>query len=412
MTASTGELAPSALSERDGCFGRLSARLAERGATELGLLQVVDDAPLTATEKLAAAGHLRAVFSDEPGARSFLADADAVSRAVKRRRTLASSLLLCLDMGRSIPGSLKHAFGVFTKAHAEALAGALRSGEVSEDDLTLLAFNGDLIGVALNHPCIPTPLNFETSLGSTRRAHPARRPSTLQVDARGARFEIITSNGYELWRATNFAVLEPETLGWLTAGLEHGGLLVDVGANIGIFSLWAAAFAPSATVIAVEPEPQNFARLSENVALNGLTNVTAYPLALGDREGLARFSSRDPIPGAAAPFALSESSAAIHVSGCVVQTLDWLIENVGAGPPSQIKIDVDGDQLAVLRGASRTLANPEVRSVLVELFDDEAAQVDSLMSYAGLIPAGVWAHTSPIGDRGRVANRIYERRGR
>ena len=64
-------------------------------------------------------------------------------------------------------------------------------------------------------------------------------------------------------------------------------VFVDIGANVGLFSLYVAATAPAARILAIEPEPGNFARLAFNIAANPEVQITPLQLALGDAEGTA-----------------------------------------------------------------------------------------------------------------------------
>ncbi len=64
-------------------------------------------------------------------------------------------------------------------------------------------------------------------------------------------------------------------------------VFVDVGANVGLFSLYVAATAPAARILAIEPEPGNFARLAFNIAANPGVPIVPLSLALGDAEGTA-----------------------------------------------------------------------------------------------------------------------------
>jgi FkbM family methyltransferase len=64
-------------------------------------------------------------------------------------------------------------------------------------------------------------------------------------------------------------------------------VFVDIGANVGLFSLFVAATAPAARILAIEPEPGNFARLAFNIAANPGLPITPLALALGEGEGTA-----------------------------------------------------------------------------------------------------------------------------
>src|SRR5262245_23295686 len=73
-------------------------------------------------------------------------------------------------------------------------------------------------------------------------------------------------HGRLLWRAQTFDTEEPDTVQWLDS-IEPGDCLWDVGANVGLYSIYAARF-KKCRVYAFEPESQNFALLIENIALN------------------------------------------------------------------------------------------------------------------------------------------------
>jgi FkbM family methyltransferase len=142
----------------------------------------------------------------------------------------------------------------------------------------------------------------------------------------------------------------PEMLAWRRA-LGPGDLFVDVGANIGCYTIWAAE--AGAEVIALEPAEETFALLLENIDLNGY-QVDAIQAAAGSSSGLARFTTGldcvnrlDPLGGVEAR----------------VVTVDSLIgDRTAAG----MKIDVEGFEIHVLRGCSRALADKRIRLIQLE----------------------------------------------
>ncbi len=82
---------------------------------------------------------------------------------------------------------------------------------------------------------------------------------------------------------------EPETARLFKEVIRPGDTVVDIGANVGFFSLLAARLVGTAgRVYAFEPEPQNFALLTKNIALNGYTHVVAYRKAVWRRAGLVK----------------------------------------------------------------------------------------------------------------------------
>lgn len=146
--------------------------------------------------------------------------------------------------------------------------------------------------------------------------------------------------------------------------IADGELAFDVGANIGWYSLILDRLAaPSARIFAFEPDPESFALLEENLAANAAARVRPVERALSDGEGeqaLYRYTAKNSGRHSLVPRAGGEQ---VRVT---VTSLDAYRSRVGAvGPVAFAKIDVEGWELAVIRGAQQTLS--EARLVLVEL---------------------------------------------
>jgi FkbM family methyltransferase len=139
--------------------------------------------------------------------------------------------------------------------------------------------------------------------------------------------------------------------------LREGEHFVDVGANIGSYSILAAGV--GAQVTALEPIPETFAHLESNIYLNGfMERVRAYRMGISDRSGVLRFTSG--LDCVNHVLAAGEKTPSIEVP---VTRLDDLI---GPDIPLLIKIDVEGHESAVLRGAEATLAHPALLAVIME----------------------------------------------
>ena len=140
--------------------------------------------------------------------------------------------------------------------------------------------------------------------------------------------------------------------------LRESDLFLDVGANIGSYTILASGVV-GARSISVEPAPSTFIHLRENVALNDLAGrVRCWQVGLADRAGSLRFTNDfDTVNHVTTP---GEGVAGIEVP---VTTLDEL---VGSDVPTLIKIDVEGYELPVLKGAQKTLANPRLLAVIME----------------------------------------------
>jgi FkbM family methyltransferase len=193
-----------------------------------------------------------------------------------------------------------------------------------------------------------------------------------RVEVRGVSFTLPCDNRITDLRWRTYATKEPETLDWID-GLQADDVLFDVGANIGLYSLYAARRHRTMRVVAFEPEYANLHLFRDNIVLNGLGGrIEPYALALGDRSGLSRLHLSDFTPGAALhtedverPAPGRAGPAVVGTEGICVMRMDDFCDAHGVAP-SAIKIDVDGNEHRVLEGGLRTLASPSLRTVLIE----------------------------------------------
>jgi FkbM family methyltransferase len=161
----------------------------------------------------------------------------------------------------------------------------------------------------------------------------------------------------------------------LADALEPGGTFFDVGANVGFFSILAArAVGTTGAVYCFEPVPTNASRIRWNARRNGFRNVHLLEVAASDESGsttllLAKHPGGAVIASAGAP---PDPAGAIDVP---TVTIDELVSAGRVRPPSVVKIDVEGAELAVLRGMLATLR--QHRPVIVceiDAPDEEALQ--------------------------------------
>jgi FkbM family methyltransferase len=142
----------------------------------------------------------------------------------------------------------------------------------------------------------------------------------------------------------------PEMLVWRRV-LEPGGLFVDVGANVGSYTIWAAEL--GAEVIALEPADDTFALLVENMALNGY-HVDTVHAAAGATCGVARFTAGRDAGNCLDPHGPVETR---------LVTVDSLIQGrTVAG----MKIDVEGFEFEVLQGCERALSEHRIGLIQLE----------------------------------------------
>ena len=234
----------------------------------------------------------------------------------------------------------------------------------------------------------------------------------------GRTMTFATPNALALTRVRTIREKEPWTLEWI-AGFREGEVLADVGANVGMYTIWAAV-TRRCRVLAFEPEAQNYALLNRNIRLNGVEAIaTAYCLGLAERSGLSVLHMTDLRAGASC-HALGDALDFRHQpmqvafsQGCVSATLDELVESGAVPVPNHVKIDVDGFEPRVVAGARRTLRNPALRSLLVETnpaLEDHRAMVDEIRALGfRLDPAQVERATRREGLFQGVAEHVFER---
>ncbi len=196
----------------------------------------------------------------------------------------------------------------------------------------------------------------------------------------------------EEWRGTTFQSKEPETIAWLDTFLITSGeqrVFFDVGANIGIYSLYAAAIY-DCNVYAFEPVLENFTRIEVNRQLNKCTNLYAFQLAVSDKLQLNDLYIRDlRIGNSGAQIGAPVDELGRHFEPIAARkvlsvSLDTLVYEFGFPFPHLLKIDIDGLEHLVLCGAVKLLAHPQVLSILVEVnTTTTAVQIIHLMSQLG-----------------------------
>jgi FkbM family methyltransferase len=173
------------------------------------------------------------------------------------------------------------------------------------------------------------------------------------------------------WRVNTLRTKEPDTIEWIKE-FQPDEVLVDVGANIGIYTIWAAV-TRQVKVYAFEPESQNFAILNRNIFQNDLSGrVIAYCAALSDEQKFDVFYLRK-FAAAYSGHSFGEEVSydmlpmqAKFLQGSVATTLDQLVADGIVQQPDHIKIDVDGFEHKVVQGARKTIENDRLKSILVE----------------------------------------------
>lgn len=187
-------------------------------------------------------------------------------------------------------------------------------------------------------------------------------------------------DGIEVARAMSLFTKEPGTLAWLDQ-VQPRDVVWDIGANIGLYTVVAAK--RGAQVCAFEPSPANAAALLRNIQANGVADqVRVLTVALSDQDGVAPFAMLSLRAGASG-HQIGAFGGAVARELKVTMRGDRLIETGVLNPPTLIKLDVDGQEPAILRGLWNTLTNTPPRSLQVEIQPETRKVVPDLLEPLG-----------------------------
>lgn len=153
---------------------------------------------------------------------------------------------------------------------------------------------------------------------------------------------------------------EFEEMSFVLHLVKQDDLFVDIGANIGSFTLLASGY-KKANSIAIEPAPKTYEKLESNIAINKLYNrVKLLNMCAGESDYRVRFTTQFDTENHVLPT-IDISGDSVMVD---VKKLDDILQNQ---TPILLKIDVEGYETNVLEGATLTLSNPNLKAIIIEL---------------------------------------------
>jgi FkbM family methyltransferase len=153
------------------------------------------------------------------------------------------------------------------------------------------------------------------------------------------------------------------------AQIARDWTVVDIGAALGEFTVYASQKASAGEVYAYEPNPQSFALLQENISLNKLSNVQAFCVGVCDRPGTMQLNlvNGEPLQGKT----VFQQPDAAHIAEIPVITFDQLVQEKVQAGIDLLKLDCEGAEYAILMGASaESLAR--VQRIVMEYHDLDA----------------------------------------
>jgi FkbM family methyltransferase len=224
-----------------------------------------------------------------------------------------------------------------------------------------------------NYPLLILRSLRYTAYSKLQRLWDLRLNATVPVkDQSSTLFRVYDFGNASRKRAKTFSCKEPETIRWIDKIDPTSDILLDIGANIGLFSLYAAT--KGVQVVAVEPDALNFALLNCNLRLNRQEErVLSYPFAIHESSVVSLLNiTSSSWGGSCSSFHVQldqngKPLKRVHSHGVYGCSIDSLLPLLPFAPPSHLKIDVDGNELFVLKGALQYLKSASLKSILIEL---------------------------------------------
>src|SRR4051812_31895921 len=198
-------------------------------------------------------------------------------------------------------------------------------------------------------------------------------PTTARLDYLKREIFLHINSKIEANTRTRSCAKEPDLVEWIETHFKAGEVFFDVGANVGAYSLVATKFLDGdLRTFSFEPSFVTFGQLCRNIQLNGCaSSITPLQLALAEQTGLEVLNYNNLDPGGA----LHALGPCIDYKGdafepvfrqpVIAFRMDDLLSILKLPQPNHIKIDVDGIELAILRGAPMVLRDPRLRTVAI-----------------------------------------------
>jgi len=213
--------------------------------------------------------------------------------------------------------------------------------------------------------------------------------SYTEIQISDNKLKFFTPNETNKWRVDTLFLKEPETLEWIdTFDNNKEFIFWDIGANIGLYSIYASIKHKNVSVVSFEPSTSNLRILSRNVSINKLQDkIKINQLPLTDIENKYQsMNESEFIEG----YSMNTFGKSIDFEGknldaknsykILGTSLNYLIKNNILDFPKYIKIDVDGIEHIVLRGASNFLSDKRIKSILVELNENFSSQYNEVLN--------------------------------
>ena len=191
------------------------------------------------------------------------------------------------------------------------------------------------------------------------------------------------------WRVDTYFSKEPETLEWIDSFQEKDNLIFwDIGANIGLYSIYNALKHPKSTTIAFEPSSSNLRVLTRNISINNLEkNIKVVSIPLTNKENIfqemkeSQFVEGGALNSFGVKFDFEGKEFKPNMKyNLLGTTINYFLENSILDIPDYIKIDVDGIEHLILEGGDKVLNDKKVKGLSIEINENFKEQYDKVLN--------------------------------
>ena len=214
------------------------------------------------------------------------------------------------------------------------------------------------------------------------------KSSYKQITLLDNKIKFFIPNQLTEYRVETFFTKEPDMLGWIDSFTKKDNLIFwDIGANIGLYSIYNALKNKSSTTISFEPSTSNLRCLSRNISINNLENkvkIFTTPITNIENKFFLMNESHFTEGGALNTFGQNynfegkkfDPEMKYQLLGT---TVNYLLDNQILDVPDYIKIDVDGIEHLILEGSNKYLKNKKIKSIIVEINKNFTEQYEKVL---------------------------------
>lgn len=221
--------------------------------------------------------------------------------------------------------------------------------------------------------------------------------STLAVETPKGPLSFVLLGKTSAGRAMTMLTKQPATIAWIDS-FQPGSVFWDIGASVGVFSLYAA-LGTNTRVVAFEPAAVNYYLLSANCEANKFHDrIDCLLVGVGRQRSIAKLEVSQFRPARSFSFRGKRDEPFDSRQSAIVLSIDELVEDYGLPCPNYVKIDAPGASEGIIAGAARTFRGPEVRQIHLELREVSKGgqRILEMLNESGFVATGKDVHGGSV----------------